>query len=69
MTDGVWMSGEVCGIVGTYCSRCCKGVAEKRFISGDIFPDCEFCAKKVKWLRSNSEASWINTHETTAGNE
>ena len=69
MAQGVWVSGEICEVVGEYCSRCCKGVATKRFVDGDIFLFCEHCGKKLKWQRSFSDTLPIDTHETNAGDE
>jgi hypothetical protein len=62
--EGFWVSGETCEIVGKYCSRCCGGTMEKKFVVGDIFPQCGRCGKKLKWRRALADTLPIDTIET-----
>jgi len=45
--DSGWYSGEICEIVGKYCSTCCNDTVEANFVVSDVFPPCRHCGKKL----------------------
>jgi len=65
--DGMWVSGEVCEVVGKYGSACCCGSIEADFVMADVFPYCPTCGKKMKWRRAFANTLPINTFETPVG--